>query len=175
MRKESVRCVFCYAYRPGDLRDGGFAVNVFSDDTLSFSTYDGRRHLLAEQRFVLPAGTHQRVLGYIRAADDWLWNFPARMVARQPSRQIATVGLDGYALFQLEDFAELLNCGFLSTRGHCARLMFNLLEDIGAALGSCGFRLNLDSFGWNEGDPLVRRWQEPAAEEKPAQRRRWLG
>ncbi len=174
MRKDDVRCIFCYAYRPGHQRDGGFSVNVYSDDTLSFSTYDVKRHLQSEQRFVLARGTGLRIIECIEAADRWLWNFPPRMSAREEPEMISVIGLDSYPLFQLEDFEQLLQCTFRSTRGHFARLMYNLLEDISATLARCGFTLALDRFGWDPADPMIRPWQPEQPAEQP-KRKRFFG
>ena len=62
---------------------------------------------------------------------------------------ISTIGLDGYPLFLLEDFQEMATVnGFRSTRGHYAREMMNLIEEIAAVLDLCGFQLTLRSFSW---------------------------
>ena len=149
MRKESLRCIFCYAYRPGSAVDGGFSVNLYNDDTLSFTAFDARRCPVGEEHFPLAKGTARQVLGLIGNADGWLRAFPPRMAAQERPVHISNIGVDGYPLFQLEDFDRLLQCEFRSTRGHYARLMYNLIEDISALLDARGFRLTLTSFGWD--------------------------
>ncbi len=148
--------------------DGGFSVNVFGDDHLSFATFTGQRTLIGKQLFALPQGTSQRILTLIRNADHWLAAFPVRMSRLQQPNQISIVGMDCYPLFQLEDFDLLLDCPFRSKRGHNARLMYNLLEDISAVLETCGFHLALDSFLWDAADPLVHPVEsfQPAPEKK---------
>ena len=149
MRKSGVRAVFCYGYEPGHKRDGGFVVNVFSNDTLSFSTYNAQRQPLQEVCFILPAGTALKLIRHIQRADDWLWNFPPRMIFKDNPDQISTIGLDGYPLFRLEDFQLMATVNeFRSTRGHYAREMMNLIEEISALLDTCGFRLTLCGFSW---------------------------
>ena len=170
--RDTSSCIFCYAFRPGNGIDGGFTVNVFGDGNLVFTTYDGSRVQQQELYFLLPRGTEQRILSLIHGADSWLVGFPLRMAGKRFPDQISTVGLDGCSLFQLEDFDLLLDCPFRSTRGHYARLMYNLLEDICAVLASCGYTLTLDSFGWNADDPLVRQVDslQTVAQKKP-----WYG
>ena len=157
MARDTSSCIFCYAYRPCNGYDGGFTVNIFGDGNMVFTTYDSRRAMQQETFFLLPKGTQQRVLAKIREADAWLAGFPLRMACKQYPDSVSTVGLDGCSLFQLEDFHQLLDCPFRSIRGHYARLMYNLLEDISAVLSSCGYSLTLESFGWNADDPLVRQ------------------
>lgn len=169
--RDSSSCIFCYAFRLGNGIDGGFTVNVFGDGNLVFTTYDGRRVQQQELYFLLPRGTEQRILSLIHGADSWLGGFPLRMARKPYPDQISTIGLDGCSLFQLEDFDLLLACPFRSTRGHYARLMYNLLEDISAVLASCGFTLTLDSFGWNTDDRLVH--QVDSLQTVP-QKKNWL-
>ena len=164
-------CIFCYAYRPGAWADGGFSVNVFGDDRLSVSTFSSQRLPLQQYYFLLPAGTSQRVLTLIRNADPWLTGFPVRMSKLPQPRQVSIVGLDCYPLFQLEDFDLLLDCPFLSKRGHNARLMYNLLEDISAVLETCGFHLSLDSFLWDASDPVVHQVEKFGTE---PEKKTWL-
>ncbi len=131
------------------MRDGGFAVNVYSDDVLSFTTFDGSRQPVQELIFTLGKGTAQRVLNLIERADPWLRTFPMRMCCKPQPDDISMIGVDGYPLFQMEDFDALMTCEFRSIRGHNARLMFNLLEDISAVLGREGCDLTLKGFGWH--------------------------
>ena len=168
MPKDNRLCIFCYAYRLNNGVDGGFTVNVYGDDQLSFTTVNSLRQKTGEQIFVLPGGTARRILDHIRGADTWLAGFPIRMRCRPQPEQISIVGLDSYPLFQLEDIDQLLCCPFLSKRGHNARLMYNLLEDISAELGKCGFSLSLYSFFWNSADPLVKPVEsfQPVEEKK---------
>jgi hypothetical protein len=85
----------------------------------------------------------------IKEADGWLWNFPPRMSFKDNPDHVSTIGLDGYPLFRLEDFQMMATLNeFRSTRGHYAREMMNLIEEIAALLDSCGFRLTLRSFTW---------------------------
>lgn len=160
LRRNAIRSVFCYAYRPGHGRDGGFSVNVFTNDLLSFSTFDRNRRLMSEYTFRLEPGTCQQILTYISAADDWLWNFPPRMAYQPVPDEISTVGVDGYPLFQIEDFPRLVVSEFRSIRGHNTRLMMNLIEDIASLLSAQGLNLTLNSFLWSAAvRPLM-----PAAE-----------
>ena len=166
MRRNSVRAVFCYAYEPGHLLDGGFSVNVFSHDMLSFSLFDSRRQPIGESCFVLPRGTALRLVKIIERADSWLWNFPPRMCFKDVPDHVSTIGLDGYPLFRLEDFQLMATVNeFRSTRGHYAREMMNLIEEIAAVLDACGFRLTLRSFTWAAGVQPV----PPPPQEQPEQ------
>ena len=163
MRRNIVRAVFCYAYEPGHMRDGGFTVNVFSNDMLSFSTFGPNHRLLREYHFVLPPGTAMHLVELIEDADSWLWNFPPRMCFKEKPDHISTIGLDGYPLFRLEDFQEMATVNeFRSIRGHYAREMMNLIEEIAALLASCGFQMTPRSFVWPD---TIR----PLPETKPVQ------
>ena len=168
MRRNAVRAIFCYAYTPGHLRDGGFAVNVFSNDMLTFTAFDVRRQPIGESSFILPRGTAQRLIRVIRDADDWLWNFPPAMSFREAPDAVSTIGLDGYPLFRLEDFQLMATVNeFRSIRGHYAREMMNLIEEIAALLDACGFRLTLRSFTWLSGiRPVPQTPAAPAPEEE---------
>ena len=175
MRKNSIRAVFCYAYEPGHMRDGGFSVNVFSNDMLSFSTYTTQHQLIQELCFVLPVGTAMKLVRHIQRADTWLWNFPPRMRYKDSPDHISTIGLDGYALFRLEDFQKMATANeFRSIRGHYAREMMNLIEEIAALLDSCGFQLTLKSFSWQTGiQPLPA--EQPAPAELPEEPQARIG
>lgn len=156
LRRNAIRSVFCYAYRPGHNRDGGFSVNVFTNDMLSFSVFDRFRRLQHELAFQLQPGTCQTILDYIQGADDWLWNFPPRMCYQQIPDEISIIGVDGYSLFQIEDFPRLVVSEFRSIRGHNTRLMMNLIEDIASLLSRQGLDLTLNSFHWSPSvQPLV--------------------
>ena len=150
------------------MRDGGFSVNVFSNDMLSFSTFGPGHRPLREWHFVLPSGTAIQLVEHIENADSWLWNFPPRMCFKEKPDRISTIGLDGYPLFRLEDFQEMATVNeFRSIRGHYAREMMNLIEEIAALLDSCGFQMTLHSFGWLE---TVRPLPEtPPAQQAPLQ------
>ncbi len=149
MRKGSIRAVFCYGYQPGSQRDGGLVVNVFSNDMLSFSTYDLQHRPIEEVCFVLPVGTAMKLIRYIQKGDSWLWNFPPRMCFKETPDRISTSVRDGYPLFRLEDFQLMATVNeFRSTRGHYARNMLNLMEEIAALLDTCGFQLTLHTFSW---------------------------
>ena len=181
LRKEPLRCIFCYAYRPGSAVDGGFSVNLYNDDSLSFTAFDARRCPVCEERFPLAKGTARQVLGLIAQADGWLRAFPPRMAALDRPVHIANIGVDGYPLFQMEDFNLLLQCEFRSTRGHYARLMYNLIEDISALLDARGFRLTLTSFGWDSARIAAQQAEAQARQEQAqrqdtgAERRRRFG
>ncbi len=168
LRRNAIRSVFCYAYRPGHGRDGGFSVNVFTNDLLSFSTFDAQRRLKGECTFRLEPGTCQRVLEYIRGADDWLWNFPPRMAWQQVPDEISVIGVDGYSLFQIEDFPRLVVSEFRSIRGHNTRLMINLIEDIASLLSAQGLELTLNSFMWRS---TVQPLPIPAETDMTAERK----
>ncbi len=174
MRRNAVRAVFCYAYEPGHLRDGGFAVNVFSNDMLSFTAFDTRRQPIGESCFILPRGTAQRLIRAIKDADDWLWNFPPFMSFKDAPDHISTIGLDGYPLFRLEDFQLMATLNeFRSIRGHYAREMMNLIEEVAAILDVCGFRLTLRSFTWLSGiEPVPPQPVRPADPEEEERRAR---
>lgn len=149
LRRDSIRSVFCYAYRPCHSQDGGFAVNVYTDDVLTFATFDPYRQPLQELVFHLRKGSAQRVLALIERADPWLRTFPLRMCCKPQPDAVSLIGVDGYPLFQMEDFTSLMTCEFRSIRGHNARLMFNLLEDVAAVLSKEGCNLTLTGFGWH--------------------------
>ncbi len=169
MRREPLRCIFCYAYRPGNAADGGFSVNLYNNDTLSFTAFDARRCQVYEENFPLAKGTARQALNLIAQADGWLRAFPPRMAALDRPIHISNIGVDGYPLFQLEDFDRLLQCEFRSTRGHYARLMYNLIEDISALLDARGFRLTLNSFGW-DGAQIAAQQAEAQARQEQARR-----
>ena len=147
MSDQLPRAVFCYAYRT--TAQGGFSVNLFENDTFTFSCFDSGRRLTDELVFALKPGAASSVLRLMARNSDWLASFPLRMTPDYAPRDISVIGIDGYPLFQMEDFDALLDCTFGSIRGHYARMMYNLLEEVCGLLSALGLQLSVNAFSWD--------------------------
>ena len=148
------KAIFCYGYIPDPSwrpKDGGFCVNFYDDDTLAFTCFDTRANPVSEVRFALPPAIKVAFYACIAPA-GWMKNmYPImRLGEGMRPRYASRIGIDGYPLFLIEDFDELMNCPFRSGRGHYARMMYNLLEDIATVFSQAGLDLTPVSFFWDE-------------------------
>lgn len=148
------RPVFCYAYQPvrraSGTNDGGFTINLMENGVLVFSVYTADRAIVREHTFSVPVGMVVRYQQEVRRAGWWLNSMALHMAAGGQPEFISRVCLDGWPEpFLFEDLPQLINAPFRSQRGHYARLIFNLLEDVAGMLAACGIDLQLDSFQWD--------------------------
>lgn len=148
------RPVFCYAYRPllraAGTDDGGFTMNLMENGLVVFDVFTSHRQIISEMSFVIPQELVQRYQLEVRRAGSWLRDFPQHMADGPQPQYASMVGLDGYPyMFRMDDLPTLINCSFRTARGHNARKMYNLLEDMAGMLAECGVSLQLDSFGWD--------------------------
>ena len=147
----AARAVFCYVYQPNPAAgDGGFALQLFDNDIAVFTCYDLEGQATSEQGFRLPQGVarQSQMLSYRNRS--WLQDVPGYMRVRENAQYASIIGLDGFPLFRMEDFCEMMSCPFRTARGHYARMVYNLLEDISTLLLQCGLDLQLFSFNWDE-------------------------
>ena len=163
------RVVFCYAYRPGPLsgaQDGGFCVHLRDDDSLTFTCYSFSMQPVSELVFPLQRGCHRQVIALMDGAKLWLREFPHYMRVNEQPETIAHLGFDGYSqMFRIDDFMQLMSCPFRTKRGHYARMMYNLLEDISTILLTQGIDLKPDGFTWMEGvQPLQSYAQQTGSQ-----------
>ena len=163
----AVRALFCYAWRPvhsPNVNDGGFSVNLYNDDTLTFTCFDAAMRPVSEAAFALQQGISGQLLLLIDQARLWLRAFPPRMrVTEEAQYSISTLGFDGYPLFRMDDFLQLMDCPFRSMRGHYARMMYNLMEDVSSLLASQGIDLTLSGFVWDT--RVIRPMNEPSTQQ----------
>ena len=148
------RALFVYAYVPNVPRnpeDGGFLINLFEDDRLTFTHYAADRSVLQEYRFAVPPRLRMGYLACVDTARPWLSQMYQVMRAGEAARYSCRIGIDGYPLFLVEDFEALMNCPFRSARAHYARKMYLLLEDIATELFQAGFTMTPQSFMWDDG------------------------
>ncbi len=144
--------IFVYAYVPSvprDPSDGGFSVNLSENDTLTFLRFDTSQNVIQELSFAVVPEVRFTYLACIDTARGWLNNMYPVMRVGQGARYTCRVGIDGFPLFLIEDFEELMKCPFGSGRAHYARMMYNLLEDIATGFNKFGFTLTPTSFYWD--------------------------
>ena len=158
------KAVFAYTYRPSvpthGPRDGGFSVNLFETDMLTFDCLDPDRNLISEQVFAVPPTLRMRLLALVQSNASWLGSYPVCMRVNTDRRPVYTsyLGLEGFPLFMFEDLTTLMDCPFRSVRGHYARTMYNLLEDISSLFYPYGFNMTLEGFPW---DPNIISPMQP--------------
>ncbi len=146
----AARAVFCYVYQPNPAAgDGGFALNLFDNDIAVFTCYDVSGNPVDEKGFQLPQGAARQTQLLAYRCRSWLQDVPAHMRVHETCQYASTIGLDGFPLICLEDFCEMMYCPFRSARGHYARMLYNLLEDISNVLWQCGLDLQPFSFTWD--------------------------
>lgn len=143
---------------PADIYDGGFAINLMSNDLLVFSTYDQNNRLTQEFSFALPRDVQMRYLRMVSYAAPWLRNVPLNIQAGEDPVSEHTFGFYGHELLRMEDLSRLLDCPYRSKRGHYARLVYALLEDISALMADYGIDLQPCGFQWNPNmiQPLIQ-------------------
>lgn len=153
MTNQSVISVFSYAYRPcipSNPADGGFSVNLLSNNLLLFTVFDAYGQISRELSFALPLEVYQRYLRMVDYARPWLGNVPRKMRFREQSDGEHTFCFCGYEPLHIEDIALLMSaCSFRSVRGHYSRLVYSLFEDIASLLFPCGVFLQPCSFNWD--------------------------
>ena len=134
------RALFVYAYvpnMPGNPEDGGFLINLFEDDRLTFTHYAADQTVLQEYRFAVPPRLRMGYLACVDTARPWLSQMYQVMRAGEAARYSCRIGIDGYPLFLVEDYEALMNCPFRS--------------DIATELFQAGFNMTPQSFMWDDG------------------------
>lgn len=165
--QQGTKPVFCYAYRPllraTGTDDGGFTVNLMENGLLVFDVFSAHRQITREYTFTVPLNVVTRYQQEVRRAGWWLNSMKLHMAANPQPMYASIVCLDGWPEpFRFDDLPLLVNAPFRSERGHYARMMFNLLEDIAGMLAGCGVDLQLDSFQWDHNRILSFEEQQMA-------------
>ncbi len=146
--------VFHYKFRPfaqeGALpADGGFAILLYENAILSFSTYDAQGLFIDELCFTLPGRVLQYFYELLRNAASWLSSTPHDL--RGPERAYfgSSFAFDGYDPFRVFGINSLLSepCG--SAAGFFARHLYVLFEDVCNLFVEYGINLSLDGFSWS--------------------------
>lgn len=152
--QQGYKPVFCYAYRPlmraSGLDDGGFTINLMDNGLLVFDVFNAARQIVQEHTFQVPVSLVNRYRQEVEHAAWWLRTMPLHMAAGAQPQFASMVCLDKWPEpYRFDDLPELINCPFRSERGHYARMLYNLLEDVAGMLAGCGIDLRLDSFQWD--------------------------
>ena len=143
--------VFCYSYlvyRPQDPGFAGFTLNLYADDQLVYTTYDASRRPTGECSFRVGPEIRERYFRMLNYAMPWLRHVPDRLGSGERPQTESSFGFSGHPMFRVEDLTDLLSLDFGSQRGHYARQIYNLLEDISSVLALYGFDLRPDGFSW---------------------------
>lgn len=153
MAGQESRLVFTYAYCPVEAarsaNDGGFTVNLMENGLLMFDVYDRNMQVVCHYTFPMPQEAVYDYCRAVRHATRWLQTFPLHMGDTEHIRYVSRVGLDGLPeIYRINDLPQLVNCPFGTMRGHYARMMYNLLEDISGMMARYGISFSLDSFAW---------------------------
>ena len=146
------KAIFVYAYvptRPTGPEDGGFSVNLFEENMLAYTRYAVDGSVIREWRFAVPPRVIMQYMATINHARGWLKDMYACIRLGESARYTCRIGIDGFPLFLMEDIQGLMDCPFRSARGHYARMMYNLLEDISTEFYHEGFNLWPEGFAWD--------------------------
>lgn len=167
--------VFCYAYRPLlnalAMGDGGFTVNLMENGVLVYDRYTAGRQVIEEHTFAVPMELATRYQQEVHRASWWLNSLPLHMSAGPQPLYAAMIGLDGCPeMFRMDDPHALINCPFRTERGHYARMMYNLLEDVAGMLARCGLDLRLDCFRWDHNQVISFEEQRQMSQSMPLPR-----
>lgn len=154
MGAQGVMSVFAYGYRPmipANENDGGFTVNLLENDQLVFSQMNRQNQTIRSLVFPLPATVRIRYLNLVNYARPWLRNVPLHLCSGDGSDSMTqySFGFCGYPLLRIDDMPLLLDSPFRTTRGHYARLVYGLMEDVSTLLLPCGINLLPYDFLWD--------------------------
>ena len=149
MQGQQPRYVFSYAYRPlmQTAPGGGFSVNLASNGLLEYATYDEYRQVTGVYHYMLPVEAVVRYTRMVDYAQPWLRHVPPMMTTGDEPVSEYSFVFQGRHLFRMEDMIQLVDsCHFRSMRGHYARLVYCLFEDITSMLSCYGVYLYPNSF-----------------------------
>lgn len=147
------RPVFQYKFRPlaHDSRalDGGFAVILYENRILSFSTYDVSGICTEELCFTLPKRVISCFHSLVRGAASWLGSSPFDLRGEDASPYASSFAFDGYDPIRIWGINTLLTEPAGSRDGFFARHLYVLFEDVANLFAENGIRLTLDGFTWD--------------------------
>lgn len=149
---DQVNAIFCYTFRditPADPIMGGFSINLYENDCLVYNTYDAKMHINGEKAFMVGPEVRARIMNQVAYGEPWLKHMPGRIAWSDHPQTECSFGFCGYSIFRLEDMEQLVSLPFRSRRGHYARQVYSLFENVAAVLGTYGLELMPDGFSWN--------------------------
>lgn len=141
-----------YVYRPlasAAPGDGGFRLTLYENDTLVYTMFNELRQPVQTLYFPLAEELRLRITGALDAAAWWLQDAPERIRAGHPAADAAMIGVAGFPMVVLDEMEAAAALPFATPRGHWARRLLLLLEDVSEMLAGCGIYLEPRSFGWN--------------------------
>lgn len=155
------KSVFSYGYRPQGVpgADYGFVINLLENGTLIFERYAAPHVVSQHHTFAVPQWLVERYRQDVYRASGWLKSMPKHMAAGAQEIHVSYVGLEGCPdVFRMGDLQQIIACPFGTNRGHYARMMFNLLEEVAGMLQGVGIMLCLDGFNWDRS--IIRSYEE---------------
>lgn len=144
--------VFWYVYRPLEKAgpgDGGFRLTLYENDILVYTMFNEMRQPVQTLNFTLPEAFRLRVMDALDAAAWWLEDIPAHLSAGRPAADAAMIGVAGFPMVVLDEMEQTAALPFATPRGHWARRLYLLLEDVSEMLAAHGIYLEPRRFGWN--------------------------
>lgn len=150
--------LFCYAFRPmyceHDANDGGFTVTLMDNCVVKYVTFDGSKEPRPVKAlyFQISPEAVSSCLNEVNRESRWLPEVPLYTTTGNPPMCASKVGV--YCcqeLIRFDDIQVLANCEFGSARGHYARKMIDLLEEVRSILLEEGLDFDLYRFNWHHG------------------------
>ena len=145
--------LFWYVHRPmsrgHDSMDGGFTVTLYENDTLTYTVFNALRQPMQQLAFPLPGEVREEYLRMVEYADWWMCRMPLTMRASHPPQSGSMFGFAGHPMFVVEELEETAFLPFATQKGHCARRLFLLLEDVSELLARYGLYLEPQRFSWD--------------------------
>lgn len=151
MAEQYAQAIFCYSYlvyHPQNPGPAGFTVNLYANDVLVYTAYNAARQPLGDRVFQIGPEIRERYFRMLNYAMPWLRHVPERIASGYQPATESSFGFYGQPLFRIEDLDQMMTLPFGSQRGHYARQVYNLLEDISSVLNQYGFDLRPDDFAW---------------------------
>jgi len=154
IQNQGVQALFWYVYRPmgraAASGDGGFTLTLYENDTLTYTVFGPQRNPLQSFTFALPQEIRLRLMDLMDASVWWMQRMPLNMRAGRPPQSASLMGFYAQPMFVVEDLEETAFSPFATQRGHSARRLYLMLEDVSELLAGCGLYLEPARFSWNQ-------------------------
>lgn len=158
--------LFCYAYRPmycqHDANDGGFTITLMDNCVVKYVTFDGSEEPQPVRTlyFSVSPEAVSSCMSEVDRNSRWLPYLPMYTTTGQLPMCASKVGVHCCReMIRFDDIQVLANCEFGTGRGHYARMMINMLEEVRSILLEEGLDFDLYRFDWKRGmtRPLPNR------------------
>lgn len=154
IQSQGATALFWYIHRPmgrgAAPGDGGFTVTLYENDILTYTVFNAQRTPVQTLSFALPGEIRQRFMELLDCSCWWMQRLPLNMRASQAPQSASLMGFCGHPMFVVEDLEDTAFAPFATQKGHSARRLYLMLEDVSEILAGCGLYLEPMRFSWNQ-------------------------